>query len=130
MAKSRIKESQGELQGDGMALAGLILGYVNIGLLIVTIPMCAAIAIPSFVKARDVLQQNACINNLRMIDSAKLQWALTLGKGTGDPVDVPEVNEYVKGATTPICPAGGNYTYNPVEQNPVCSSPEHELPSY
>ena len=130
MAKSRIKESQGTLQGDGMALAGLILGYVNLGLMIVMIPMCAAIAIPSFVKARDVSQQNACMNNLRMIDSAKEQWALAERKDIGDSVEVPAVNDYIKGATTPWCPAEGTYTYNPIGQNPTCSKPEHELPTY
>ena len=32
MAKSEIKKSMGRLSGNGMATAGLILGYVNIGL--------------------------------------------------------------------------------------------------
>ena len=32
MAKSEIKKSPGQLGGDGMATAGLILGYVSLGL--------------------------------------------------------------------------------------------------
>lgn len=32
MAKKEIKESAGHLTGDGMAQAGLILGWINIGL--------------------------------------------------------------------------------------------------
>jgi plasmid maintenance system killer protein len=36
----------------------------------------AAIAIPNFVRARQTSQTNACINNLRIIDAAKQQWAL------------------------------------------------------
>jgi hypothetical protein len=35
MARSRIRESNGQLKGDGMALAGLILGYVSIVLFII-----------------------------------------------------------------------------------------------
>jgi Domain of unknown function (DUF4190) len=32
MARSEIRRSEGEVQGDGMALAGLILGYINLAL--------------------------------------------------------------------------------------------------
>lgn len=51
MGRSRIKYSQGALKGDGMALAGLILGYA--GTIITTLGIIAAIAIPSFVSFRD-----------------------------------------------------------------------------
>jgi len=52
--------------------------YANMALLpAVAVPaMLAAIAIPNFVKARTVSQENACINNLRQIDAAKHEWAL------------------------------------------------------
>lgn len=46
MGRSRIKQSQGALKGSGLALAGLIMGYV--GAVFVTIGILAAIAIPSF----------------------------------------------------------------------------------
>jgi hypothetical protein len=121
IARSRISASQGALEGEGMALAGLIMGYVNIALMVVLIPMCAAIAIPSFVKARNVAQENVCMNNLRMIDSAKEQWALSSGATDGTPADVDEVNAYLPGGAVPVCPQGGVYTYNPVGRSPECS---------
>ena len=34
VAKKEIRESQGTLSGDGMALAGLILGYTQLGLIV------------------------------------------------------------------------------------------------
>jgi hypothetical protein len=37
MGRSEIRRSNGALDGDGMAVAGLILGYLQIGLLIITI---------------------------------------------------------------------------------------------
>lgn len=37
LAKREIRESNGMLSGDGMALAGLILGYVQIGILVLGI---------------------------------------------------------------------------------------------
>ena len=122
IAKSRIKASAGMLQGDGLALAGLILGYVSIGLMVVLLPLYAAIAVPSFVKARDVAQRNACINNMRQLDAAKEQAALEHNYKTGETVSEQQVSEYLKtGFARLVCPKGGRYTINPVGQEPECS---------
>ncbi len=43
MAKSEIRNSDGRLTGDGMATAGLILGYLQIGLTVVGICCVAAL---------------------------------------------------------------------------------------
>ena len=40
------------------------------------IGLLAAIAIPSFIKARSESQKKGCQNNLRIIDAAKEQWAM------------------------------------------------------
>jgi prepilin-type N-terminal cleavage/methylation domain-containing protein len=57
------------IQKAGFTLVEIMIVVAIIGLL-------AAIAIPNFVRARTTSQQNACINNLRLIDGAKQQWAL------------------------------------------------------
>ena len=49
---------------------------VEIMIVVAIIGLLAAIAIPNFIHARTTSQQNACINNLRLIDSSKQQWAL------------------------------------------------------
>jgi len=43
---------------------------VEIMIVVAIIGLLAAIAIPNFVRARTTSQQNACINNLRLIDGA------------------------------------------------------------
>jgi len=43
---------------------------------------------------------------MRLIVSAKEQWAMNNGMEAGAAVDVPKVNEYLKGGTTPVCPQG------------------------
>ena len=51
MGRSRIKQSGGTLVGGGMALAGLILGYI--GTTIVTIAIIAAIAVPNYIAYKN-----------------------------------------------------------------------------
>ena len=128
MAYSRVKRSAGALTGGGLALGGLITGYVSIALIPI-IGMLAAIAIPNFVKARTTAQMNACISNLRQIDGAKQQWALDNKKQTTDTPTAQDLDSYLhKSFTTLKCPAGGVYTINAVGQQPTCSISGHELP--
>jgi hypothetical protein len=93
-----------------------------------TAAMGAAVAIPSFVRARATAANNSCINNLRMLDSAKEQWALEMTKKDGDPVVEAGVLQYIKGARMPVCPQGGRYTLGPIGKPPACSHPGHALP--
>src|SRR5579871_3665304 len=58
-AQTRIKNSGGTLTGNGLAIAGLVTGYLGIAWAIFVIPLMMAIAIPNFVKARAVAQENA-----------------------------------------------------------------------
>jgi len=128
-ALSKIKRSAGALTGKGLAIAGLVTGYLGIAWAIFVIPLMLAIAIPNFVKARDTAMQNACINNLRQIDAAKQQWALENSKKSDDVPTAQDLNPFIKGGYTSLhCPAGGTYTIGPVSQAPVCSIPKHELP--
>ena len=129
-AFSKIKRSAGAQTGQGMAIAGLVTGYIGIAWAIFFIPLMMAIAIPNFVKARDVSMQNACINNLRQIDGAKNEWALENNKTNGTPVTEADIKPYLKlGAdgNFPKCPAGGTYTIGRVGEVPTCSVPEHKL---
>ena len=117
VAWSQIKRSSGTLQGQGLAIAGLVLGYLGI----VLVALMTALAIPAVVKARDTAQRMQCVNNLRMIDMAKEQWALVNAKENGTPVDESSLKEYMLGGSAPTCPKGGAYTYNAIGQAPECS---------
>ena len=137
MAYVRIKRSNGVLAGQGMALAGLITGYVSIGMSLFLIPMMVAIAIPNFVKARATAQANACINNLRQIDAAANQFALEHRKTNGEAINFPDdLTPYIKvnnQGKIPPCPAGGTYSIKKVGEPPICSlgtnvTPAHVLP--
>jgi hypothetical protein len=126
-ALARIKYSGGTLGGQGLAIAGLVTGYLGILWGLLVIPLLVAIAIPNFVKARDMSMQNACVNNLRVIDAAKNQWALETGKTNGAVPTEQDLKPYFKNHVFPICPAGGIYTIGRVGGDPMCSIPAHTL---
>ncbi|MBI2946588.1 MAG: type II secretion system protein [Verrucomicrobia bacterium] len=94
---------------------------VEIMIVVAIIGLLAAIAIPNFVKARTTAQKNACIQNLKQVDSAKEQWALENKKteGTSTAGSESAINAFMKSA--PSCPGGGSYTYNAVGTSPSCS---------
>lgn len=88
---------------------------VEIMIVVAIIGLLAAIAIPNFIKARQISQKNACIANLKQIDGAINTWALEKGKTAGVTAadsDIFGSDLYVK--VKPSCPAGGDYTYRTV----------------
>lgn len=77
--------------------------------------------------AAGIASANSCINNLRMIDGAKQQWALENRKDASViPADA-DLTPYLKGGI-PKCPMGGTYTFNNVGALPKCTVAGHALP--
>ena len=103
---------------------------VEIMIVVAIIGLLAAIAIPSFMKARESSQQNSCKENLRQIEGAKESWAMKTGHNQGDPIVTLEVTGYLKDQVFPTCPGGGNYTIGNVGTQASCSilTPNHNLP--
>lgn len=87
---------------------------VEIMIVVAIIGLLAAIAIPNFVKARTTSQQNACINNLRLVDAAKQQWALEQRKQTTDTPAGTDLQVYLghgAGGELPWCPEDSSQSY-------------------
>jgi len=103
----------------------IVVGVLFAGIFL--IGLLAAIAIPNFVRARKTAQMNLCINNLRLIESAKQQWALENKKSTTDTPTQDEVVVLLRNQQFPVCPAGGVYTIGAGDEEPTCSIPEHTL---
>ena len=112
---------------------------VEIMIVVAIIGLLAAIAIPNFVKARTTSQQNACINNLRLVDSSKQQWALEQKQqSTSTPVGTDLILYLGRGnnGELPTCPVdpqnafSTSYTPNNVGTSPTCQivPSSHVLP--
>ena len=97
---------------------------------VAVVGVLAGIAIPNFVRARTVSQGNSCVNNLRLIDSAKQQWALEHHKRNTDTPTEEDLTPYLgrgPAGQFPRCPQGGTYIIGSVGEKPRCSIPGHEL---
>ncbi len=97
------------------------------GIGIAPMGMLAAIAVPSFVKARESAKRAACVNNLRMLDMAKQQWALEEGKNAADVPGMGNLAPFIDDVRRVKCPNGGNYTIRSIGEKPTCSDPAHRL---
>src|ERR1700733_12318118 len=65
------------------------------------------------IQAEAQRNMNACVNNLRLIDSAKQQWALENKKQSTDTPTMDDLRPYLvraPNAELPACPEGGVYT--------------------
>jgi prepilin-type N-terminal cleavage/methylation domain-containing protein len=72
---------------------------VEIMIVVAIVGLLATLAIPNYVRARENAQLNSILNNLRLIEDAKDQWAMANKKGTGDTTDLTSISDYLKGGT-------------------------------
>jgi prepilin-type N-terminal cleavage/methylation domain-containing protein len=101
---------------------------VEIMIVVAIIGLLMAIAVPNFMKTRQLTQSRACINNLRQIQAAKQVWGVEKSKATSDTPDVTDLVGpalYLK--QMPFCPAGGTYSFNKLGESTTCTIEGHTL---
>lgn len=102
LAKAEIRRSHGRLTGNGMAIAGLILGYIGATLLPMVI--VAAIAIPNLLRTRMAANEAGAVGALRTLNTACVTYLVTYG---GYPITLSKLG--------PGDPASGKLPPNPID---------------
>lgn len=102
---------------------------VEIMIVVAVIGIILAIAMPAFLRAREVSRARACQENLAKIEGAIIMHATEKKLQQSSPV---EFSDLVKDEGTgylkrvPTCPANGEYTITTVAAAPTCSIGENE----
>jgi hypothetical protein len=79
LSRGEVKRSMGRLSGAGMALAGLIMGYISIG---VSALFFAAILIPNLTRAKIAANESAATATVRTLNTSQVTYSTEYpGKG-------------------------------------------------
>jgi hypothetical protein len=103
IALVRINQSRGALRGNGLALAGTILS----GVLVLMLPILAAILLPALAQAKARAQSIACMNNMKQLALGGIMYAND-NKDQFPSADkwCDALAKYVANPRTFQCPAG------------------------
>ena len=83
---SEIRNSAGRIGGRGIAITGLVLGYL--GLVIIPVMIVAAIAIPNLLHARVAANEASAVGSLRSVNIAAMVYATRFENGFPSSLDV------------------------------------------
>jgi hypothetical protein len=103
IALVRINRSNGALRGNGLALGGTILS----GVLVLLLPIMAAMLLPALARAKDRAQSIVCMNNMRQLAMGTLMYA-NANKDQFPAADkwCDSLGKYVANPKMFQCPAG------------------------
>lgn len=98
---------------------------IEIMIVVLIIAILLAIAVPNFLKSREMSRGTTCQANLRSMDTAKEHWAMENMKAQTDtPTAADLVTEYMRARyedTLPACPSGGTYALGDMATLPTCT---------
>jgi hypothetical protein len=82
-------------------------------------------AVADATNSAAIIAQKTCLSNLRLIDDAKQAWATENSEPDNAVPKEADLLPYLKGGIFPVCPGGGSYSINAVDEVPTCSIPGH-----
>jgi Tfp pilus assembly protein PilE len=118
ISRSEIRKSEGRLKGEGLALAGLIMGYISLAI-IPLILIIATIAIPGLIRGQQAAHEAAAVSTLWKINTAEETYKLTSNGRFGqmtDLIDKDLLDSDIRGTasgyyfTVKVSTAGNEFT--------------------
>jgi Tfp pilus assembly protein PilE len=118
ISRSEIRKSEGRLKGEGLALAGLIMGYISLAI-IPLILIIATIAIPGLIRGQQTAHEAAAVSTLWKINTAEETYKLTSNGRFGqmtDLIDKDLLDSDIRGTasgyyfTVKVSTAGNEFT--------------------
>jgi hypothetical protein len=107
----------------------------QVAAVVISVALIVAVVLLYAHHHRIVVNRATCIDTLRQIDGAKLQWALEHGASSNAVPTWDDIYGYGgRGYPDwyihypPRCPSGGTYTIRRVADPPTCSFPGHVMP--
>jgi Tfp pilus assembly protein PilE len=91
ISRSDIRKSAGRLKGEGLALAGLIMGYISLAI-VPLILIAATILIPTLIRSRQAAHEAAAIATLWSINTAEETYKSTSNGRFGQVADLIDKN--------------------------------------
>ena len=106
-------------------------GYTmtEIAIVAAVISIIVAIAVPTWLRQRELARASACQENLAKIDDAKEVYAMEFRVSNGSAINFPDDLLQPPGSAPkegylrqePRCQAGGSYTAGVIGEDPTCS---------
>ena len=91
---------------------------LEIMIVVAIIGLLAAIAVPAFMKARNNARRSACINNMRLIEASKDNYAIDYGETNGIALTWDNLCFYIKDLTNRcFCPTAISGARGPTNYN-------------
>ena len=120
ISRSDIRKSAGQLKGEGLALAGLIMGYISVAFIPVIL-IIVAIVIPNLIRSHQAAHESEAVSMLWRINTAEETYrSMTNGRygQMMDLIDKDLVDSDVRGIvsgynyTVTVSAAGTEFTAN------------------
>ena len=84
LAKSSISKSTGRLKGDGMAMAGLVMGYLSISLTVLVL----SASIVTGVKGSTGVGESTALSTVRSLNNAQVKYSLEIDSNRSYAIDL------------------------------------------
>lgn len=95
---------------------------IEMMIVVLILGILLAVAVPSWIKARESSRRTSCLSNLKKIEEAKEIFIVEAKLDAGDAIAEDDLfPTYIKGSGFPECPESGDYAIGEVGEAVSCT---------